>query len=408
MLGKTGNSSAHLAMDLRPAVRQLLESNRVECGDYRYTRPAPGTYEHQWLWDSCFHSLIWRHFDPEMAWDELAALLHHRGVDTGGMIPHMVYWKGGGLEYFGRDEVSNITQPPMLADTMLRVHATSPRIDYLGRHYDRLAAHYHWLSRERAVDGGLLAIIHPWESGWDASPRWDGLLNLNRPDPKSTRAARIRLARALTARGTDLKTVKAEGRFWVVPVDFNSIYAANLQAMAEIALLLGKRRAADEWLRQAENIKRAINACLWDPASGNYFDLAPGTGLVKVPTPAGFFPLFAGIPSRQRAHLLRSRLRKSYMPLCPFPTVEPSYCDFSPADYWRGNSWLSVNWFIMEGLRKYGFQKTARQAGRLCRETVEVSGFHEYYHPLTGAGLGASRQSWSGIILDLAPTSSNS
>jgi glycogen debranching enzyme len=388
-------------MDLRTAVLQLLDSNRVESGGYRYTRPAPGTYEHQWLWDSCFHSLIWRHFDPDMAWDELAALLYHRGTDTDGMIPHMVYWSGGGLEYFGRDEVSNITQPPMVADTMLRIHATSPRTDLLRNHYDRLAAHYQWLHRKRTVENGLLAILHPWESGWDASPRWDCLLGLSHPDPKSTWRARIRLARELTARGADLERVRAEGGFYVVPVDFNSIYAANLRALARIASILGKQRAASSWQLRAEAVEQAINQHLWDPVMRNYFDFVPGRGLLRVPSCAGFFALFAGIPSRHRANLLRSNLRSAYMTACPLPTLDPSHGDFAPTDYWRGNTWLSVNWFIVQGLLRYGFTGTAHRIGTLCRTAVESHGFREYYHPLTGEGLGADRQSWSGIILDL-------
>ena len=52
----------------------LLSSNVVRVDGYRYTRPAPSIYEHQWLWDSCFHAIVWRWLDPQMAWDELRAL----------------------------------------------------------------------------------------------------------------------------------------------------------------------------------------------------------------------------------------------------------------------------------------------------------------------------------------------
>ena len=44
-------------VDLRAAVGRLLED---PLGVGRVRSPNPGIYPWQWLWDSCFHVLIWQ------------------------------------------------------------------------------------------------------------------------------------------------------------------------------------------------------------------------------------------------------------------------------------------------------------------------------------------------------------
>ncbi|QQR91343.1 MAG: hypothetical protein IPJ88_06355 [Myxococcales bacterium] len=53
----------------------VLRNNEMSTQGFRYTRPAPHVYKQQWLWDSCFHAIVYRHFDPEMAWAELKSLV---------------------------------------------------------------------------------------------------------------------------------------------------------------------------------------------------------------------------------------------------------------------------------------------------------------------------------------------
>ena len=98
--------------------RAVLRQNLVVTADgHRYIRPAPMTYEQQWLWDSCFHAIVNTHFDPALAQDEIEALLAHQltsGPDAG-MVPHMTYWDGLGMPLWGHEDRSTITQPPVIA-----------------------------------------------------------------------------------------------------------------------------------------------------------------------------------------------------------------------------------------------------------------------------------------------------
>ena len=57
---------------------------------YAFTCPATPRYRHQWYWDSCFHAIAWRHFDPARARAELRTLVRAGRLD--GFIPHTAFW----------------------------------------------------------------------------------------------------------------------------------------------------------------------------------------------------------------------------------------------------------------------------------------------------------------------------
>src|SRR5262245_30082752 len=67
--------------------RQGIHADGTE---YAFTCPSPPRYRHQWYWDSCFHAIVWRHFAPARARDELRTLLRSGRLD--GFIPHTVFW----------------------------------------------------------------------------------------------------------------------------------------------------------------------------------------------------------------------------------------------------------------------------------------------------------------------------
>ncbi len=54
---------------------------------YAFTCPATPRYRHQWYWDSCFHAIVWRHFDPARARAELRTLLRPAGSTASSPTP---------------------------------------------------------------------------------------------------------------------------------------------------------------------------------------------------------------------------------------------------------------------------------------------------------------------------------
>ncbi len=387
--------------------RAVLRQNLVVTGDgYRYTRPAPMTYEQQWLWDSCFHAIVNTHLDPNLAQDEIEALLSRPVADgpDQGMLPHMIYWSGGGTELWGREDRSTITQPPVVAYAVERVYAVTGDTDFVRRVYPILKAYQAWWARRRDPDGdGLVTVIHPWEAGWDASPAWDALLGLRSPSDIESRAARMALVPRLAALDYDAIRVQQAGLFNVETADLNAIYLQSLHAMTRLAELVAPHDVA-ELRAAADKTARAIQTKLWDETQGVYVDLA---GAEEAPLPvrtAGtFVPLFAGIPTADQAARLVARLTDpgEFWPAYPVPSVAITEPEFAPDRYWRGPTWPHLNWMIALGLRRYGYADLAADLTTRTLALVERHGFWEYYNPLTGAGLGAHPQSWTTLIVDM-------
>lgn len=389
-------------MNWQEACADVLRGNQITSKGFRYTRPAPHVYEQQWLWDSCFHAVVYRWFDPEMAWDELASVVHAQvqtGADTG-MIPHMTYWQGGGTVLWREDTHSDITQPPLIATAAHLVHAKAPDTERLRGLYAPLCAYHDWFARRRDPDqDGLVMLLHPWESGWDASPRWDVPMGLNKPTNEASKAARHALVKTLHAHDMDAVRLQALDVFAVEPSDFNAIRAADLEALADIAALLGED--STRWREEAQRIQQAVREKL--VRADGVCDLmgADETPLFS-PSAAQFVLLFGGCVTQAQAEQLVLRLQSAdFWTRYPVSTVASTHPDFDPSSYWRGNVWLSVNWLIWRGLKRYGYDSMAQELAARTAELVERHGFYEYFNAVTGEGYGPGLQSWTTLILDM-------
>jgi glycogen debranching enzyme len=383
--------------------REVLQANQLSSQGYRYTRPAPHVYEQQWLWDSCFHAMVYRWFDVDYAKDELLSLVAKQ-VQTGadaGMIPHMNYWAGGAKELWGIDDRSIITQPPLIATAALRVHQQAQDLAWLEKLYPALVVYQQWFDRRRDPDNDhLVSLIHAWEAGSDFSPRWDAPMGLNDPSLEESRAARKAYVGHLIAFECDVLALSQAGYFAVEALDFNAIRAAELEALAGIAQLLGKTEA-QQWQEKARNVQAAIQARMILP--DGMFDLA---GEAEVPivqeSVAPFILLFGGCVSEELAGRLVETLQSErFWTKYPVPNIPVNHPQFAPNVYWRGNVWMSVNWLIYTGLRRYGYHADASALLERSLALVEEHGFHEYFNPLDGTGLGPAQQSWTSLVLDM-------
>ena len=74
----------------------------------------------------------------------------------------------------------------------------------------------------------------------------------------------------------------------------------------------------------------------------------------------------------------------------PLPTTAPSDPGFDRQRYWRGPTWVNINWLMAD---QAGFDVVEPTLRLLDRE-----GFREYFDPLTGEGLGARDFSWSAAL----------
>jgi hypothetical protein len=390
------------------------------------TVPSRRQYPHQWGWDAAYIAIGWSRVDPARAAIELESLLGGQWPD--GRVPHIVFHPDvpedayfPGPAFWG-GPTSGLTQPPLHARAALEVASrSSDGRAFLERVFGRLAGQHAYLAERRdAGGGGLAAIVHPWESGLDNCPAWDGPLAAvelppegvapyERQDRRHVDASErpsdadydrfVHLARAYRDSG-----YADDGRsaFLVEDPLFNAIWLWSTHALVEIAELIGEdpgpHRAA------AARIHDGLMARLWDGERFLARDLRTDR-LIPARTILSFGPLLdPDLPPavvRALVDELSSRHFRgpSGLGVASFDLLAP---EFDPRRYWRGPIWANLNWLLARGLRQHGLEAEASELERTTLRLVADAGMREYFDPLTGEGLGAGDFSWTAAaVIDI-------
>jgi glycogen debranching enzyme len=402
-----------------------------------FTVPAPKLYPHQWNWDSAFCAIGWRYFQPRRAARELEMLL--RGQWADGLIPHIIFnpesnyepgprqWKTEGAPGApSAAPASSITQPPVAATAarlVLERAGGDAEIEACFRRLVPALERWHaWFLDTRDPSSiGAPAIVHPWESGMDNATRWDSAMA--RIEPGEIEYRRVdnsvvdpshRPTRSDYDRYFFMVTERARLGFRPPRPDTEPLLITDVG----ITAILVRAEEDLAWLGEALGIEtpgassrraalcRALDTRLWDSESGSYCDFDVKTDQpVRVDHVANFLPLYSGVVPAERARKLAARLDRGgdFDAEWPVPTVPLADPAFEARRYWRGPSWISINWLLIQGLRRAGISELAdRLAGRTL-ELIARSGFREYYDPQTGDGCGAEDFSWTAALaIDLA------
>ena len=423
------------------AKQVLLDNNRHDM----YTVPAKGLYPHQWLWDSCFIAIGMRHYDVPRAQQEILSLL--RGQWANGMIPNMVFSKTGTHR---RDSnlwrswqnanapegvaTSGITQPPMLAEAIVRIGEKLPvteRRMWYQAVFRPLVRYHEWLYQERDPHNeGLALLVHPWETGLDNTPPWmhelhehslpfwvgvvqklhlDGLFNFFRRDIKFTHPdhrmttidmlALYNVQRRLRRKTYDIDRILRHALFTIEDAGFNAILIRANQHLRKIAKDI-KEPLPDDL---HESMKKAESAfeSLWDPYAGQYFSRNfTSHKLIKVPSIATLLALYAGCISQERAEKMVQLLerKEAFGAEFPVPTTPLNSEWYNEFSYWQGPTWINTNWLIADGLRRYGFDQQADVIATASLALVEQSGCYEYFSAKTGEPAGVGNFSWTAAL----------
>lgn len=396
---------------VRQRAREVLETNWREPG---FTCPNPTTYPWLWLWDSCFHSVVWAHLgDADRAVSELRFTLQAQHVD--GFVPHLVYYDGDrSHEQFWWGETgprstvptSSITQPPVFGHTIAELVRLGIEVPHSS--VDAATAGLEFLlHRRQRSRNGLVEIVHPWESGCDHSARWDDLMF---PDDPTVALGSLppreawfdRKGALLTGiERSDAGSPLHNPDFAVGSVAFSAITAwsahelgaavgntALVAAATELDGLLADRWNAEvaTWVDDGPTSEgsgrvRTLEALL--PALGDRDESRLGAVVAQLTDPAAFGGPFG--PAQVHA-------------------AEPTRAS---GTYWRGPSWPQLDYLMWlavraagsTGLEAVGGPKGSGQASEaIARGTVRGatgSGWSEYWDSEDGRGGGASPQSWT-------------
>ncbi len=434
--------------ELITAAKEILQRNDRGL----FTIPAQGLYPHQWLWDSCFIAIGQRHYDVERAKIEILSIL--RGQWSNGMVPHVIFTPGhkqyrhigiwqSWISPYAPDHLSTsgITQPPMLAEAVVRIGQKLPlpdRRSWYRQVFPALLAYHQWLYHDRDPHGeGLVIQIHPWECGLDNTPPWvsemhehllprwirvlratkaDALVSWLRRDthyvPARQRPDNIdsmalySAQRRLLRKQYEISNILDHALFAIEDLAFNAILIRANQLLVDIAKTI--RADIPEDLLKLMKLGAKTFEELWDPYAETYYSRDFITHrLLKEPTVASLLPLYAGTIKPERAEKLVKMLENEHIfgPPYPVPSVPLNSTWFNAERYWQGPSWFNTNWLIIDGLMRYGYKHHAAALADSMRELVAEHGFYEYYNPLSGDPLGAPDFSWTAALsIDLLET----
>jgi hypothetical protein len=383
--------------DLAALCRRVLETSWREGEQagrhYAFTAPSPARYPWQWYWDSCFIAIVRSRWDPARARAELESLLT---ASEGGFIGHVIFWgRPLNLERLVRynvarrgDPMTRTIQPPLLAWAW-SLAVGDPRLE------PRLAEHHAWLREHRDLVGdGLLWLIQPDESGLDASPKYDHVWG-----PYAQGRRRFPwLIHHNRRRGFDARRIAADGRPVVCEVLTNVMWSLSRQALGEASAT------------------PALVDRLWDESAGRFLDDARHARTALAPARVPFTwdtlaPLaLPDLPEEIGRRLVEETLlSERFRPGVPLPSValdDPAHSDrdhyWGLRRYWRGPSWTNAAWLAWLGLRRLGYDTEAANMAERLAAVVVREGLREYYHPHTGAGMGATDFGWTALALEMA------
>ncbi|MFL7837400.1 MAG: amylo-alpha-1,6-glucosidase [Candidatus Promineifilaceae bacterium] len=340
---------------------------------YEAMMPSKLSYVGLWLWDSAMHTLAYRHVDPDLARNQIRAMLAYQLDD--GMLPDAIYDEGV-IATIDHPIMAEVTKPPILAWAALKLHELDPDPDFLQEIYVPLVRWNAWwfAMNDDDVDG-LVQYNHPYSSGLDDNPLWDQGMPVESPD-------------------------------------LNTYLCVQMGSLATIAEILGIDFEARMWRKRASAIVGRMIADMWDAERGLFRALHEEQP-VPVVTPFNLYPLWTGqLPEDIRARLLGHLANPDeFWGEYALPSVAYDDPSFDPQTMWRGPVWVNINYFMIEALQQIGEVELARQ---LRDKTLNLIMSHdsifEYYNALTGEAppTAADVFGWTAaVFIDLAIQASN-
>ncbi len=403
-----------MSMDRDTEARDILARN--DRGGY--TVPTAGLYPYQWNWDSVFAAIGFAEHDTDRAWTEIETLF--RGQWPNGMVPHILFhqvdpsyfpgpdiWRG-----IGPIPSSGITQPPIAATIIRWLMARDPGgTDRARRLFRPLVDWHRWFMTWRN-EGGAIVVTHPWETGRDNCPDWDGPFAAIEPKgieeyyrrdtthvveeerPRRYDYDRYLYLVKLGAESSwDEAHLRAVTPFRVADPTMTFTLLRATRDLRWMAAQWGEDTGElDDWIAEIETGSDR----LWNEAAQTYdtYDIRAGrhSGVVSN---ASFLSWYAGVGGdRMLPHLDRiAGLTRYYV-----PSTDPEHPAYEPKRYWRGPVWAMLNMLIAAGLDEAGHGAHADRLTANTREMIAQNGFAEYFDPRDGAPAGGRDFTWTAAV----------
>jgi glycogen debranching enzyme len=367
----------------------VLGANIVELpalGHARAVVPSKIGYVGLWQWDAYFIAVGLRHGDPELAREQLEIAFRFPAAD--GQLPDVVHEQGilassddlpegdranlrrAGSKVADPSQPVPLTKPPLAAWALRKVLEAEDSPEWAREQLQRVIRSQDWWFTGSDLDGdGMPEYGHPYSSGLDDSPIFDGPIPTASPD----------LGAYLVCQDREIAGLLQQ-----------------YEPGADTACFLDRAERTQELLEE-----------MWDAEAARF--LARGAGEeIRSDTVVGLMPLRTGTLPDGIRDALRAAVddRTRYALPWGLPTVAASDPDFSPERMWRGPIWINTSALVAEGLEASGCLERARELReQTVRLVVHGGGPHEYYNPFTGfkAERATTAFGWSAaLFIDLA------
>ena len=332
---------------------KALSVNKVNvyspCGTIQslWTTPDRVPHRHMWMWDSAFHAMAFSNYNIPLAEEIFLAML--KQTKESGFMPHMA----------NPTDCSDVTQPCVMSFAAHYVYQKSGNIDFLKDCIPYLEKYLTFDLNNRDNNHNYLLewltepdyeICKCGESGLDNSPRFDFDVEMD-------------------------------------CIDFSSYFALDTHYLSEIYKIVGDEENSVKWEEISKKVASQINTLLWDEDDGVYYDRLFTNKLTKVLTHSSFLPMLANISSKEQAERMVKVLFDENLLNTPNPFASISKQDprFS-TDMWRGGVWVNLNYFIIKGLKQYGYIKEAEEVRTRTLDMIQkwynkTGCFFEFYDP---------------------------
>lgn len=322
-----------------------------------------------WMNDVMYHALLWSRYDCEKAQRNIEAVFTWQTSE--GNFPCLVT---------GNDAWLDRSQPPIVSYVVWCCYQVSLDRDLLRWAFPRLLANHDWWWRRRSLhDTGLVAYGTSLDVG-------DGLY-------KGTKlAAKDESSMDNMAVHDPAEFDASTGLIQSADVGLNSMLALDGEILVQMATLLELEAEANRLEQQNKAHKARIADWLWDETRSVFANRLVNGQFVQPLAPTSFFPMAAGIASDDQVdslieHYLLPEEKFGGRFVLPSATRDdPAYQDNV---YWRGRIWAPLNYWVYEGLRRYGrtveAAELAQKSLALFNQGWQDRHCGENYHAESGA-----------------------
>jgi hypothetical protein len=402
---------------------------------YHFYKPSIDKYSSdQWLWDSGAHMIVWSHKNVTNSVLDLRTMLQQQQVD--GFIPEEIFWSdktpaqdAETLLMYSNTVYSDITQMPVLPYSLKAIYEASGNTDHITEFLPPLVKYFQWWRATRDDGDGLVAAIHNWETGMDASPAYDPAFGVYVTEVNETSFQWLypkfieviesykflyhwNVTEILAREEAPPKPTRLDTWFVVKDLALNCVYSSGWMVLAGLADAIGDSETAQLCRTEAKLSSDSILNSMWNAEQGHFQTIyTDRDGIDKFSdanTVQNLFPLLLADLPADKLELIVGQLKDVNKFNAPYsiPTVamdDPQFCaEFSQeADLmWRGPIWGFTNWFLLEGLGLHQQLELQEMILDKWIALVDKSGIYEMYNPITAAPYGPEGLGMSTLVCD--------